>query len=73
MLGEVWLLLLATNILLQWGCETDAGLSYRDNRNRRLELVAQTAESISSGDIVEKTIRSKNAWNLLPSQVSFMQ
>lgn len=43
----------------------------RDNRNRLLELVAQTAESISSGDVVEKTIRSKNAWNLLPAQAMF--
>lgn len=43
----------------------------RDNRNRQLELVAQTAESISSGNIVEKTIRSKNAWNLLPAQAMF--
>ncbi|GFG38063.1 hypothetical protein Cfor_02338 [Coptotermes formosanus] len=43
----------------------------RDNRNRLLELVARTAESISSGDIVEKTIRSKNSWNLLPLQAMF--
>jgi len=43
----------------------------RDNKNRQLELVAQTAESISSGDIVEKTIRSRNAWNLLPAQAMF--
>lgn len=43
----------------------------RNNRNRHLELVAQTAESLSSGDIVEKTIRSKNAWSLLPAQAMF--
>jgi hypothetical protein len=49
---------------------TIQNLFYRSNRNRHLELVAQAAESLSSGDIVEKAIRSKNAWNLLPTQVS---
>ncbi|XP_021919425.1 replication factor C subunit 1 isoform X2 [Zootermopsis nevadensis] len=40
----------------------------RGNRKRHLELVAQTAESLSTGDIVEKSIRSRNAWSLLPTQ-----
>ncbi|PNF30645.1 Replication factor C subunit 1 [Cryptotermes secundus] len=43
----------------------------RNNRKRHLELVAQTAESLSSGDMVEKTIRSKSAWSLLPAQAIF--
>jgi hypothetical protein len=54
----------------QYDFEYNAELIYRNNRNRHLELVAQTAQSLSSGDIVEKTIRSKNAWSLLPAQVS---
>jgi hypothetical protein len=55
---------------LQYDFVSNAELVYRNNRNRHLELVAQTAQSLSSGDIVEKTIRSKNAWSLLPAQVS---
>jgi hypothetical protein len=54
----------------QYDFENNSELIYRNNRNRHLELVAQTAESLSSGDIIEKTIRSKNSWSLLPVQVS---
>lgn len=54
----------------QYDFEYNAELIYRNNKKRHLELVAQTAENLSSGDIVEKTIRSKNAWSLLPAQVS---
>jgi hypothetical protein len=55
---------------LQNDYETNVKLIYRDNRNRHLELVALTAESLSAGDLVENSIRSKNAWSLLPAQVS---
>ncbi|XP_069671392.1 replication factor C subunit 1 [Periplaneta americana] len=40
----------------------------KGNRNKHLELVAKTSESLSTGDLVEKSIRSKNAWSLLPVQ-----
>lgn len=51
-------------------CETNEEMNCRGSRNRHLELVAQTAESLSRGDVVEKSIRSKNAWSLLSTQVS---
>ncbi|KAK7872824.1 hypothetical protein R5R35_006700 [Gryllus longicercus] len=38
---------------------------------KTLECIAATAESISVGDVVEKTIRSRGAWSLLPTQAMF--
>ncbi|PSN56812.1 Replication factor C subunit 1 [Blattella germanica] len=43
----------------------------KGNRNNQLERIAQTAEILSSGDIVEKAIRSKNSWSLLPMQAMY--
>ncbi|KAJ9584532.1 hypothetical protein L9F63_021142, partial [Diploptera punctata] len=43
----------------------------KGNKNKHLELVAKTAESLSLGDLTEKGIRSKNAWNLLPMQAMY--
>ncbi|EEB13952.1 Replication factor C subunit, putative [Pediculus humanus corporis] len=43
-------------------------------RNSELEvmsLISKAADSICYGDVVEKTIRSKNSWNLLPAQGLF--
>ncbi|KAK4324456.1 hypothetical protein Pmani_004904 [Petrolisthes manimaculis] len=36
-----------------------------------LELLAKTAGSLADGDLVEKLIRSHNAWSLLPTQAIF--
>lgn len=36
-----------------------------------LDAVANTAESLSMGDLIEKRIRSNNAWSLLPTQAMF--
>ena len=34
-----------------------------------LQLLAETADSLSDGDLVEKRIRSSSQWGLLPVQV----
>ena len=36
-----------------------------------MELVSQAADSFCNGDLVDATIRSKNSWNLLPTQAMF--
>ncbi|KAK3742285.1 hypothetical protein QZH41_013114 [Actinostola sp. cb2023] len=36
-----------------------------------LELVSKSADSISDGDLVEKQIRSRASWSLLPTQAIF--
>lgn len=36
-----------------------------------LERIAESAESLALGDIVEKSIRSNNAWSLLPVQACY--
>lgn len=43
--------------------------SKRGNRRITLEQISKTASSLADGDLVEKAIRSKNAWSLLPTQV----
>ncbi|XP_047498187.1 replication factor C subunit 1-like [Penaeus chinensis] len=43
----------------------------RGNRRTTLEQLAKTASSLADGDLVEKAIRSKNAWSLLPTQAMF--
>ncbi|CAL7935102.1 unnamed protein product [Xylocopa violacea] len=40
-------------------------------RKELLKRIAKCAESIALGDIVEKSIRSNNAWSLLPVQSCF--
>lgn len=40
-------------------------------RNELLGRVAESAESIALGDVVEKSIRSNNAWSLLPIQAYY--
>ena len=41
--------------------------------NQHLRLLARTADSIADGDHVEKTIRSRQNWSLLPMQVKTWQ
>ncbi|CAL4061186.1 unnamed protein product, partial [Meganyctiphanes norvegica] len=41
------------------------------NRRKTLEQLAKTALSLADGDLVEKTIRSSQAWALLPTQAMF--
>ncbi|XP_046396184.1 replication factor C subunit 1 isoform X2 [Ischnura elegans] len=41
------------------------------NLKERLSLLAQTTESLAMGDIIQKVIRTNNAWKLLPSQAIF--
>ncbi|XP_012236348.1 replication factor C subunit 1 [Bombus impatiens] len=40
-------------------------------KNELLGRVAESAESIALGDVVEKSIRSNNAWSLLPIQAYY--
>ncbi|KAF3423622.1 hypothetical protein E2986_03148 [Frieseomelitta varia] len=40
-------------------------------KNKLLERIAESAESLALGDIVEKSIRSNNAWSLLPVQACY--
>ncbi|CAG5106454.1 Similar to RFC1: Replication factor C subunit 1 (Homo sapiens) [Cotesia congregata] len=37
----------------------------------KVPKVAKTADSLSMGDLVEKAIREKNAWSLLPAQACY--
>ena len=41
----------------------------RGSKNKHLELLARAADSIAEGDLVDRRIRSKQAWSLLPLQV----
>ncbi|XP_046686070.1 replication factor C subunit 1 [Homalodisca vitripennis] len=41
------------------------------NKIKKIELFASAARSLSFGDLVEKNIRSHNAWSLLPVQAIF--
>ncbi|XP_071552942.1 replication factor C subunit 1 [Panulirus ornatus] len=43
----------------------------KGNRRITLEQLAKTASSLADGDLIEKTIRSSNAWSLLPTQAMF--
>ncbi|KAK6617052.1 hypothetical protein RUM44_005409 [Polyplax serrata] len=43
----------------------------RNSTVQALNLISKTAESIALGDVVERTIRNKNSWNLLPVQAVF--
>ncbi|KOC59072.1 Replication factor C subunit 1 [Habropoda laboriosa] len=40
-------------------------------KNKLLQRIAESAESLALGDIVEKSIRSNNAWSLLPVQACY--
>ncbi|KAG8233507.1 hypothetical protein J437_LFUL011668 [Ladona fulva] len=41
------------------------------NMKEKLDLSAQTAESLAKGDIIQRIIRKDNAWKLLPTQAIF--
>ncbi|XP_049763833.1 replication factor C subunit 1 [Schistocerca cancellata] len=41
------------------------------NIGKTLELISATADSISYGDTIEKAIRSRGSWSLLPMQAMF--
>ncbi|XP_076241246.1 germ line transcription factor 1 [Calliopsis andreniformis] len=43
----------------------------KESRNKLLDKVAKSAESLALGDIVEKSIRSNGAWSLLPVQACY--
>ena len=45
-------------------------LCYRGDMKHTLRLLADTADCLSNGDMVEKKIRSSSQWSLLPIQVS---
>ena len=36
-----------------------------------MQLVSRAADSFCNGDLVDRTIRNKNSWNLLPTQAMF--
>ncbi|KAH0568972.1 hypothetical protein KQX54_021671 [Cotesia glomerata] len=40
-------------------------------KDQILERVAKSADSLSMGDLVERAIREKNAWSLLPAQACY--
>ncbi|XP_043793318.1 replication factor C subunit 1 [Apis laboriosa] len=40
-------------------------------KNKLLEKIAESAESLALGDIIENCIRSNNAWSLLPIQACY--
>ena len=42
---------------------------YSGNIKKTLALVSQTADSICDGDLVEKLVRQKGNWSMLPMQV----
>ena len=44
-------------------------LLFSGNIKKTLALVSQTADSICDGDLVEKLIRQKGNWSMLPMQV----
>nr|CAG4641095.1 EOG090X0AVC [Eulimnadia texana] len=41
------------------------------DRFKTMDLISKTAESISQTDLIERTIRSQNAWSLLPAEAVF--
>ena len=41
------------------------------NRRKTLEQLAKTAHSLADGDLVERQLRSNQAWSLLPTQAVF--
>lgn len=44
---------------------------FLSHRNKLLEKIAESAESLALGDVVDKSIRSNNAWSLLPVQAFY--
>lgn len=40
------------------------------NMKAHLVLLSKTADSISDGDLVDRQIRSRQSWSLLPTQVT---
>ncbi|CAK9821609.1 Replication factor C subunit 1 [Anthophora retusa] len=46
-------------------------VSPRVPKNKVLERIAESADSLALGDIVEKSIRSNNNWSLLPVQACY--
>ncbi|XP_039293527.1 replication factor C subunit 1 isoform X2 [Nilaparvata lugens] len=41
------------------------------NKKEKMDVFAKAAESLCNGDLVDRTIRSRNAWSLLPVQAVF--
>lgn len=42
---------------------------FRGDKAQHLSLLARTADSISQGDLVDRLVRTRGSWNLLPIQV----
>ncbi|BES91545.1 replication factor C (activator 1) 1, 145kDa [Nesidiocoris tenuis] len=43
------------------------------NKKGKMKLFAEAALALSHGDMIDRAIRSQNAWSLLPTQVSIYQ
>ena len=43
---------------------------FRGDIKKHLDLISKAADSLCQSDLVEKTIRSRMAWRLLPTQVN---
>lgn len=53
------------NALITNSVSSDSG-----NMKAHLVLLSKTADSISDGDLVDRQIRSRQSWSLLPTQVT---
>lgn len=60
-LKSIWIFLLCNKVNFIFS---------RGNLKKHLVLLSRAADSICDGDIVDRQIRSKQNWNLLPTQVS---
>ena len=45
-------------------------LYFRGDIKKHLDLLSKAADSICDGDLVDKQIRSNQAWSLLPTMVN---
>ncbi|XP_071943755.1 replication factor C subunit 1-like [Antedon mediterranea] len=43
----------------------------KSDKKMHLDLLSKTADSLCYSDLIEKSIRSRNSWNLLPTQAFF--
>ena len=53
------------SILFQFVCS-------RNKLTRHLSLLSRTADAISDGDHVEKILRGRQNWTLLPTEVQYL-
>ncbi|XP_033105494.1 replication factor C subunit 1-like [Anneissia japonica] len=43
----------------------------KSDKKKHLDLLSKTADSLCNSDLIDKSIRSRNSWNLLPTQALF--